>query len=113
MDLVTIEQLRPGMVLATHATDRRGRLLIPAETQLSDRHVEALRHWGITHLHIEAGQLPTSVPAEMDAQTLSEITTATDDNFVNVDRGHPFIAALPECVVDRRATEWALTQSEP
>lgn len=113
MGLVTIEHARPGMVLAAHVTDRRGRLLIPAEARLSERHVEALRMWGVTHLRIEDQREPSVVTEEIDEATLSEITSDVDEHFVNVDLSHPLIATLHECVVDRRTAAWALTRTDP
>lgn len=111
MKLVAIEEAKPGMVLAEHVTDRRGRLLIPAEARLSQRHVEALRMWGVTHLRIEGGQGESNDLAEIDEHTLAEITSEVDQHFLDVDIEHPLMVALRACVLDRRVIAWTRSGS--
>lgn len=112
MTLVAIEEAKPGMVLAEHVTDRRGRLLIPAEACLSQRHVEALRMWGVTHLRIEGGNGEPHDVADIDEHTLAKLTAEVDRHFLHVDIEHPLIVALHQCVLDRRVFAWARSGSD-
>ena len=101
MRFVTIEQAQPGMVLAAPVTDRRGRLLIPADACLSTRHVQALQMWGVSHIEVE-GEVPEDTsPKDVPQEDVEGIRSEVHARFGSTDLGHPFIYALRECAVNR------------
>ena len=103
MAFVTVEQARAGMVLAEGVVDRRGRLLIPAGNELSERHVQGLRTWGITHIEIEGEQPEAEAITDIDSETVARAEEEIDLLLSANDPEHPFIVALRRSAVRRRA----------
>lgn len=101
MGLVTVDRAQPGMILTAAVTDRRGRRLIPADVELTERHIQALQMWGVPHIEVE-GDGPedtpqTSLPPEEEERIRKEV----DERFGGADREHPFTSALYEWAVSR------------
>ena len=107
MALVTGDQVHPGMVVATEVTDRRGRLLIAAGRELSERHVQALRLWGVTHLEVEGDGFEDDPPVDEDPQVVAAAEQAVDEILKHNDPAHPFIAALRKTAVKRKAATFS------
>jgi len=105
MAFVTVEQARAGMVLAEGVVDRRGRLLIPAGNELSERHVQALRTWGITHIEIEGEQPEVDSTSDIAPEIVARAEQDVDEILSANDLNHPFIAALRASAVRRRAVQ--------
>ncbi|MGK9475327.1 hypothetical protein [Melioribacter sp. OK-6-Me] len=53
-EIVSIEGIEDGMVLAEDVKNKYGHLLIPAETVLSQKHKLLLKTWGITVVSIKS-----------------------------------------------------------
>ena len=100
MRLVTVEQTEPGMVLAAAATDRRGRLLIPAEVTLTERHINALRMWGVPHVEVMGGA-PERRALSVSPEEAQRVSEEIDARFGDSDPEHEFITALRECATGR------------
>ena len=94
MAVVTLEQAHAGMILATDVKDRRGRLLMPAGRELTDKHVEAFRMWGVLSVDIQGG--PSNEPPRrvFDEATLERADWETDLLFTNASEPHPFLKEL-------------------
>lgn len=111
MALVTVDRAQPGMVLAAAVNDRKGRRLIPADVELTERHIQALQMWGVAQVEIEgdspAEPAQTALPPEEEARIRAEI----DERFGEADRAHPFMSALYEYAVGH-AMSGASTQGE-
>lgn len=103
MPLVTGDQVRAGMVVASDVTDRRGRLLIPAGSTLSERHVQALRMWGVTHLEVEGDEPEDIAPIDGDPAVVAAAEASVDAILDHNDAAHPFIAVLRKTAVKREA----------
>ena len=102
MALVTADQVRPGMVVATEVTDRRGRLLIPAGNELSESHVQALRMWGVTHLEVEGDGFEDDSSVSDDPQVVAAAEQAVDAILKHNDPAHPFMGVLRKTAVKRQ-----------
>ena len=101
MRYVTVERAQPGMVLAAAVTDRRGRLLIPADAMLSDRHIQALQMWGIGRIEV-VGDEPDEPPLpELAPEEIARIEAEVDARFTDEHRAQPFMRALRDCAVAR------------
>ena len=103
MALVIADQVRPGMVVATEVVDRRGRLLIPAGSELSEQHVQALRMWGVTHLEVEGDGFEDDPPVDEDPEVVAAAEAAVDSILQLNAPAHPFIAVLRKIAVKRQA----------
>ena len=111
MAWVLVDQAKPGMALAAPVKDRMGRLLIPAGAELSERHVSALSAWGVEGIEIEADEAPepeVEISPEVEAAARAELQVV----FHHAGSDHPFIAALLDLAVERRAHALALEAVE-
>jgi hypothetical protein len=50
---ITVEEAKPGMVLAEPLADLEGRTLVGQGTRLSPIHISRLRKWGVSVLFVE------------------------------------------------------------
>ena len=104
MPTVGADQATPGMVLSNPITDRRGRLLIPAGQALSDKHVNALKMWGIVSLDIEGDEEP-EVVVKISPEALETARAEQHALYRHTDLTHPFVRQLFEHRVHQRARE--------
>ena len=103
MATVSVDQARPGMVLLGDVKDNKGRLLIPAGNELSDRHCQALKMWGVTSLDVEGDEPEGDALLDISPEILAEAEVATDAHLGTNDPSHPLIAALRPILVKNRA----------
>lgn len=78
MELVTIEQLRPGQVVATAVTMSGGAVLCPMGFKLTAAAIERLRNAGVDAVVIEGSP-------SLDASQLDERLDGLRDRFTGVD----------------------------
>ncbi len=103
MAQIAAEAARPGMTLTAPVLDRRGRLLIPEGCEISERHVRALRTWGIDHIEIEGPDGQVAEPLDLDPETVELATAEVDRRMGANDPEHPLIVALHAHAVRRGA----------
>jgi hypothetical protein len=75
------------MVLAESVSTFRGRLLLPAGTTLTDKHIEKLKAWGVSEAEIEGHDDPSmeELDASMaSAPDLAAACAALEHRFANV-----------------------------
>jgi hypothetical protein len=82
------------MTLAENLTDSSGRLLLPAGTTLTDKHLRYCQMWGIPEAEIVGND-----PAESPEETLNPAAVAAAEArlrplYRHVDLEHPFISTL-------------------
>lgn len=90
------------MVLAAAVMDRRGRCLIPAEVALTERHVQALKMWGVAQIDVDSPGLDdgggaSSLSPEESERVREEVTA----RFGGQPPQHPFVHALLEHAIAR------------
>ncbi len=111
MPLVSVDQAAPGMVLSNPVTDRRGRLLIPAGQTLSDKHVNALKMWGVVSLDIE-GDEDVQIKAPISSEALEAARAALAPLYRHADVSHPFVRKVFEHAAHQRAQDLVNETSE-
>jgi hypothetical protein len=103
---VTLEQLRPDMVLAAEIVDGAGRLLLPAGTALTEKHIRYCQMWGIVEAEIEADAGADVAPELADDPVrIASATALIEPRFARVDRSHPAIEPLFRHVVRAEAAK--------
>ena len=107
---LTLDQARPGMILATDVMDRRGRLLVPRGKELTERHLGALRMWGVPNIEIEGDDPESDGLAPIDAEVLGRAEAEVAEIFANAREAHPFLDTLRGLSVARRARDIAAEQ---
>lgn len=100
---LSLDQARVGMVLAADVKDRRGRLLVPAGRELSERHLEALRMWGVPAVEIDGDDGEGDDVAPIDPEIEARARADVDDLFVHAAEAHPFVDVLRKLAVERQA----------
>ena len=115
MAVVSLEKIQAGEVLAADVHDSNGRLLIPAGKELGDKHLNALRMWGVSHCEIEGDGPEEDETAEIDPAILEEARRVVEALFVHNDAhgDHPVVALLRDAALLRTARELASRQVEP
>ncbi|HYC30770.1 MAG TPA: hypothetical protein VEB59_00700 [Gemmatimonadales bacterium] len=98
---VSFEDLKPGMVLAADLREPGGRLLLPANTSLTDRHLRYFQMWGVERVEI-VGDEPASSAPPPDPAAVAEAEAAAAAHFRHVDLSHPASAAVHRYCLDRR-----------
>ena len=106
-----IDDLQAGMTLADDVSDPRGRPLLRAGVELTDKHIKVFKTWGVVQVNIIGEGTTTVLQDVIDAhpELLEEAREKADDLFQHVDREHPvFQELIPKSVqfyVRARANE--------
>lgn len=107
MALIPVERAQIGMILAEGVVDRRGRLLIPAGKEITERYLDSLPMWGVTHVEIEgedAGS-PDEGAEEAEPWAVSKAMEVVNDHFILANRSHPVMNELANLCIQRKAGE--------
>lgn len=92
---VSLDNLRPDMVLAADIVDGGGRLLLPGGTVLTEKHLRYCQMWGIVDAEIVGDEAAEDqAEATIDPARLAEVEALVGARFVHVSREHPAIEAL-------------------
>lgn len=107
--VVASDDLEAGMTLAEEVRDQQGRLLMPAGTALTDRHLRAFQLWGILSVRIRAAEAGAPDPSDppLSAEELSLGEAIVRGRLRNTDAGHPLIAELIRLCTEREARRLA------
>ncbi|HXE95149.1 MAG TPA: hypothetical protein VN642_01985 [Dongiaceae bacterium] len=105
MGKVAIENIEPGMVLASDVHDRSGRMLLGGGAELTQKHLVIFRTWGVLEADI-AGQgsddAADQVPADVDPLELAAAELELVPLFRHTNRAHPAIVELIRLAALRR-----------
>lgn len=99
------------MVIAEEVRDQQGRLLMPAGTELTDRHLRAFSLWGIMSIRVRGeggGDGAVEVPLELTPAQVAEAEAIVRARFPAADLEHPFVAELLRLAALREARRLAL-----
>lgn len=97
MGNINLEDLKSGMTLASEVRARNGRLLVPAGKEITEKHLEIFKAWGVTEANIEGVEKKDVMEAavqEIDPVLLKKSEEVTASVFQHTNLGHPFIAEL-------------------
>lgn len=106
-----VDDLVAGMVIAEEVRDQQGRLLMPAGTELTDRHLRAFSLWGIMSIRVRGeggGDGAEEVPLELTPAQVAEAEAIVRVRFPAADLEHPFVAELLRLAALREARRLAL-----
>jgi len=104
MGIITTADIRAGMVLAADVKDRSGRVLLSADTEITEKQIRILKMWGITEADVNgvapavggAGPLPGA-----DADALARAEEETGMLFAHANAEHPAVKELMRLAVAR------------
>jgi len=103
MSMVALENLEPGMVLATDVFDKSGRLLLGEGVELVAKHLIIFRTWGVVEADIVgAGGADTSdFPDAVTGEKLDQAKNRLLPLYCHTDLEHPAISELLRLAVMR------------
>ncbi len=93
---ITVDNLRPDMVLAADIVDGGGRLLLPAGTALTERHLRYCQMWGIPDADVAGDDPPPTDDGAggLDPAAIASAEARVRPRFRHADLGHPAVEAL-------------------
>ncbi len=105
MGKIPFETLRPGMKLASDVIERSGRVLLRTGTEITERHLDILRKWGV--VEVDALGAVDDSPGQdlepIDPALMAEAETKIQDLFRHTDRNHPAVSELQRLCAIRLA----------
>jgi hypothetical protein len=112
MVMVATDLLESGTILKSAVCDRSGRLLLPAGTELTDKHLKIFRTWGISEADIDNGNEEVAVTSVVTYNVDDPVLTAEAQReiaalFIHNDPQHPLIQELMRICVERRISRGA------
>ncbi len=107
MAIVRLKDLKPGMVLASHAMDPNGRLLLTVGEVITDKHIRTFKAWGISELDIKDSEEENTVVVDgaqdvKAEQVPTQVSEEVDELFRYTNRQHPAMKELIELCVLRK-----------
>lgn len=105
MGLISINNIRPGMVLAGDVKDRNNRVLLAAGQEISDKHLKIFKMWGVTDADIKGTDqedMAAQDKQEVDPMSYQAAEEATLARFRHADLTHPGMKELARLATMRR-----------
>lgn len=95
MPFYSIDQLKPGMILATDVTDMSGRLLLSKGQAIDAKHLNIFKMWGVPEVQVQQDQEsgPEDAPA-MDPEAMRRTAEQLKSAFSGNDLSHPAVAEI-------------------
>lgn len=100
--IVAVDDLEAGMMLAEDVRDQQGRLLMPAATELTERHLRAFQLWGILGVKIRRpGEVEEPRELAVAPELLAEAEQIVRERLRHNNPSDPVIAELQRICVAR------------
>ena len=103
MGKVNLDDIKPGMKLEKDVQERSGRVLLRAGTEITERHLNIFRTWGVAEADIESmsrEEAAAQAARDLDPEVLKAAEEAIDPLFVHTDSITPqFASSKRLCVL--------------
>lgn len=112
MALIRISKVKPGQVVAVDVKDRSGRILLKADSVLTEENIKIIKSWGVVEIDVNGDLAEAALDDEMmtvQPEELQQIELGLSQRFRFLNRSHPFIGELYEICLERRLKERGLT----
>ncbi len=105
MAKIKVEHLLPGMVAASDIKNMDGMLLLPAGCELTERHAQILKTWGIAEISVEGPDDESEVAGALAAIEVSPDRMAQiRDRFWQFDDQNPMQREILRLIARRPTT---------
>jgi hypothetical protein len=114
MPKIKLDSLQEGMVVAADVRNMDDMLLLPAGCELSGRHIQILRTWGVAEVMVEAtGEAEAAADplAKLSPEEAARLEAEVRSQFHNYDEANVVQKELLRLMLRRRAVQ--LTQKAP
>ena len=108
MPTITVNDLRPGMVLESDAVHNSGRVLLRGGSILEDKHIKLFKMWGLISAEIEdltQEQVESEALNDLNPSILEAVQDELSSQFRHTDLSHPMIAELHRLLVQLRVRQ--------
>jgi hypothetical protein len=104
MSKVSLDNLAPGMVLASNVHDKSGRLLLGEGSELEAKHLFIFRTWGVLEADIAGMDDSDSevVPNDITPEEFEKVKKTLLPLYSHADIEHPAISELLRLAVIRK-----------
>jgi hypothetical protein len=105
MGKINLDDIKPGMILASAVTERGGRILLSAGTEITERHLNIFRTWGIAEADVEGvtkEEILAQATARLDPTQLKEAEAEVNELFRHAGQRHPAMTELSRLCILRR-----------
>jgi len=92
MKCVLIDEAEPGMVLHDPVNNFNGKVLLPEGVELSEKHLRALRQWGVLEINIVSDDGTENIEISPEAIAAAEDTLKP--RFTHTNLEHPLMAEI-------------------
>jgi hypothetical protein len=93
MGKISLEDLRPGMILAGEVKERSGRVLLCAGVEITEKHLDIFKKWGISGADIQ-GVTQEDMTPQLDPAVLQQAEMEAQELFRHTDRQHLAVIEL-------------------
>ena len=114
MAKIHLDNITAGMVLAADVKERSGRVLLRVGTELTERHLNIFKTWGVTEAEIEssgqddaAANAAAQATSQIDPQVLEKAEKYVDALFALSDKTQPPTRELMRICILRKARLFA------
>lgn len=94
MARIMLDQVQIGMVLEQPVTNSNGRVMIPAGCELSEKHIKAMKMWGVVDVSVKGGEAEATPGTDIGATELESAKAALADLFRHTDLANPVMAEI-------------------
>lgn len=104
MGKLSIDDIKPGMKLEKDVQERSGRVLLRAGTEITERHLNIFRTWGVAEVDIESmsrEEVAAQAAREVDPEAMLAAEPYLDPLFTRTDQDHAAIRELKRVCVLR------------
>ena len=105
MPFYSIDQLKPGMILATDVTDVSGRLLLSKGRAIDAKHLNIFKMWGVPEVQVQQAEGGEAKAPAMDPAAMRRVAETLMPAFANNDLNHPAVAEIFRQAVIRRSRD--------
>lgn len=106
MGILSLDVVRPGMILARDVKDRKGRVLLGQESEISEKHIKIFKKWGVMEVDV-LGQGEHAAPgdpeAPLDPRAYDRARARTEELFRFANLEHPAVRELHRLITTRVA----------
>ena len=85
MARISIDNLEPGMVLKEALKNSNGSVLLPAESTLTEKHIRAMKMWGVLDANIALDDNDGTEHAEVSPEMVAQSQDAIKPLFLHCD----------------------------
>jgi hypothetical protein len=108
MGLISLNDIKPGMVLAAEVKDRAGRVLLASGQEITEKHLKIFKTWGVTDANIEGASQEDMVSQDLvdvDPEIRKQAEDAVLAKFRHAGTDHPGLKELARLATMRRLRE--------